>query len=143
MIRYVTTLEAINWQEVADLLHYYGLTDLAQDQIKLSFENSYRYIFALDEKNTIIGVGRAVSDGVAHATIYNIALVEAYHHQGIGKELFARLVQQLKGLIITLYTHPDTISWYEDQGMARLNTALVYFRPHEIDWMRQEKFITD
>lgn len=142
-ISFGTELTNVNWTEVTQLLHSYGLTDLSEDKIKLAFENSYRFVFVFDAEGQTVGVARAVSDGVTHAEIYNIALAEKYHHLGIGRQLFQRLVDQLDGMIVTLYTHPKTIEWYKSLGMSQLNTAMVLFRPHEKEWMLQEKFIDD
>lgn len=142
-VHFSTDLAEANFADITQLLHSYGLTDLPEEKIRLAFTNSYRYVFALDEDGRTVGVARAISDGVTHAEIYNIALAEKYHHQGVGKEIFKRLVVQLEGLIITLYTHPKTVGWYKELGMSQLNTAMVIFRPHEKDWMIQENFINE
>ncbi|MFC4652540.1 GNAT family N-acetyltransferase [Lactococcus nasutitermitis] len=142
-VRFSGDLTEVKWHEVAELLHYYGLTKLSEEKIKESFFNSYRCVFAFDEDEKLIGVVRAVSDGVAHAEIYNLALAESYHHQGIGERLFKSLVEQLEGMIVTLYTHPKTVDWYKNLGMSQLNTALVLFLPEEKEWMLQEKFIDE
>lgn len=142
-IYFSTEFTNVDWTEVAELLHSYGLTDLPEEKIRLAFENSYRSVFAFDDQGHTVGVARAISDGVTHAEIYNIALAEKYHHHGFGRQLFQRLVEQLEGMIITLYTHPKTIGWYKSLGMSQLNTAMVMFRPHEKDWMIKEKFIEE
>ena len=59
--------EGIDFAEVSDLLHFYGLSDLDKDTQKRVFENSYVTIFIKDE-DRLIGVGRALSDGSAHGS---------------------------------------------------------------------------
>jgi ribosomal protein S18 acetylase RimI-like enzyme len=140
-LRFQADCEAVDWSQVAGLLWHFGLTDLSAGQIQKAFENSYAVVFVKDPEDNVVGCGRAISDGVAQGAIYNIALAEKYHGQGFGRELMKRLVSRMRGMIITLYTHPKTLDWYENLGFSRLNTAFVRFREHEIDEMLQMKFI--
>jgi ribosomal protein S18 acetylase RimI-like enzyme len=141
MLRFQTDYEGVDWKQVAELLWHYGLTDLAADRIQKAFENSYAVVFAKDPHGNIVGCGRAISDGVIQGAIYNIALAEKYHGQGFGREIMRLLAARMRGMIITLYTHPKTLDWYENLGFSRLNTAFVRFREHEIDEMLHMKFI--
>lgn len=131
----------VDYQQVADLLHHYGLTDISDEQITKAFKNSYAVVFVKNIAGEIIGVGRAISDGVIQGAIYNIALQEDYHHHGIGRQIIYNLLDQMPEMIVTLYTHPKTIDYYKGIGLAKLNTAFVRFRPHEIEEMINEKFI--
>ncbi|SKA01355.1 Acetyltransferase (GNAT) domain-containing protein [Pilibacter termitis] len=137
----VTTDENIEYEQIKDLLHYYGLTDLPTEKIELAFQNSLYKVFVLDEENKVIGCGRAISDGVSHAEIYNIALKEKYHKQGIGRKIMETLVKLAHGQIITLYTAPWSMDWYVKLGFRPLNTGLVKFRGHEIEWMEEHGFV--
>jgi N-acetylglutamate synthase-like GNAT family acetyltransferase len=133
--------EDVCFKEVADLLHFYGLTDLSDDLVEKAFRNSYAVIFVKNEEGRTVGCGRAISDGVSQGMSLNIALEEAYHHRGVGREIIHRLVLQLKNMIITLYTHPNTLDWYRELGFSRLNTALARFREHEAKKMVEWEFI--
>jgi ribosomal protein S18 acetylase RimI-like enzyme len=133
----------VNFDDVSDLLHFYGLTDLPNDKIKQAFLNSQIvvYIFDKDENMRLIGCGRAISDMVSHGAIFNIAIVEEMHKKGIGKLIIDSLALKMQGQIITLYTHPNTIKFYEKCGFKKLNTALIKFRDYEINIMKDMKFI--
>lgn len=131
----------VRFQEVADLLHFYGLTDLSGELMERAFRNSYAVVFVKNEEGRTVGCGRAISDGVSQGMILNIALEEAYHHRGIGREIMRRLVLQLRNMIITLYTHPNTLDWYRKLGFSRLNTALVRFKEREAKKMVEWEFI--
>ncbi|MBS7576588.1 MULTISPECIES: GNAT family N-acetyltransferase [unclassified Enterococcus] len=131
----------IDYQQVKNLLHHYGLTDLPAEKIELAFKNSLYQVFVLDADSLVVGCGRAISDGVSHAEIYNIALLEKYQHKGIGQQIIQNLIKQAHGQIITLYTAPWSVDWYIKQGFRRLNTGLIRFRAHEIEWMTEKKFI--
>jgi N-acetylglutamate synthase-like GNAT family acetyltransferase len=140
-LKFQNDYEGVHFQEVADLLHFYGLTDLSDELVERAFRNSYAVVFVKNEEEKTVGCGRAISDGVSQGMILNIALEETYHHQGIGQEIIHQLVLQLKNMIITLYTHPKTLDWYQQLGFSRFNTSLVRFREHEAEEMVEWKFI--
>ena len=118
--------EGINFVEVHDILvhAFNGRAFLGAEDIKKSFLNSQYVIYALDDTK-LIGVGRAIADS-EWAIIYNIALLPEYHKLGIGKTLINKLVSQLKGHHIFVYTHPKTVSMYETLGFNRSKQAFRY-----------------
>ena len=141
-ITYKTTKEGINWQEVAGVLHRSGLSDRSPEEQETIFKNSDAVVFVY-HKDTIVGVGRAISDGVCQAAIYNIALDGEYQGLGIGRKLIMGLLDQLKGQNIILYTHPRTVSLYEKMGFRRSKTAMCRFAGSEesLNWMDREGFL--
>ena len=140
-IQYKTTKEQIDWQRVSDILKQAGLSDHPAKEQEIIFKNSYAVVFAYDA-DKLIGVARALSDGVCQGAIYNVALDEDYRGQEIGREIINRLLAQLKGQNVILYTHPQTVAMYEKFGFRRNKTALSYFDiPKEkLGWMEQEGF---
>lgn len=140
-VRFVKDDEMVDYEDVKNLLHYFGLTDLSVEKITLSFKNSLYKVFALNSSNEVIGCGRAISDGVAQSSIFNIAVAETYQSQGIGKEIVNLLINQAEGQVITLYTAPWSVDWYKKQGFHLLNTGLIMFLPDQIEWMIENKFI--
>jgi ribosomal protein S18 acetylase RimI-like enzyme len=140
-LKFQDDYEDVCFKEVADLLHFYGLTDLSDELVEMAFRNSYAVVFVKNDEGRTVGCGRAISDGVSQGMILNIALKETYHHRGIGREIMRRLVSRLENMIITLYTHPNTLDWYEGLGFSRLNTALARFREHEAQKMAEWEFI--
>lgn len=141
-ITYKITKEGIHWQEVADVLRRSGLSDRSAEDQETIFTNSYAVVFVYD-KERIVGVGRALSDGVCQAAIYNIALDEEYQGYGIGRKLIELLLDQVKGQNVILYTHPRTVALYEKMGFRRNKTALSIFQGSEesLNWMKKEGFL--
>lgn len=141
-ITYKTTKDNINWQEVSDVLRRSGLSDHTPEEQETIFTNSYAVVFVYD-KDQIVGVGRALSDGVCQAAVYNIALEEEYQGSGIGRKLIALLLDQVKGQNVILYTHPRTVALYEKMGFRRSKTAMCIFCGPEDTrtWMEQEGFL--
>ena len=80
-ITYKTTKENINWEEVAEVLRKSHLSDHSAKEQQIVFENSYAVVFVYDG-DRIVGVARALSDGLFRAAVCNVALGEEY--QGLG-----------------------------------------------------------
>ena len=87
----------------------------------------------------IVGCGRALSDGVCQAAIYNVALRPAYQGNGFGRAIVDSLVEQVKGCTIILYTHPQTLAMYEKFGFRRQKTGFVMFAGDE----EQQKWLEE
>ena len=141
-ITYKTTKDDINWQEVSDVLRRSGLSDHTPKEQETIFTNSYAVVFVYN-KDQIVGVGRALSDGVCQAAVYNIALDEEFKGFGIGRKLIALLLDQVKGQNVILYTHPQTVALYEKMGFRRSKTAMCIFCEPEDSkgWMEQVGFL--
>ncbi len=135
-----TDTESVDWAQVAALLSHFGLSQLNAETQKRVFESSYAVVFVYDGE-TLIGCGRALSDGVCQAAIYNIALDERYHGQGLGKEIIRRLVSQVSECNIILYTHPKTVSLYEHLGFRRMKTGMAMYRQDHIEELEKMDFI--
>ncbi|MFT3985274.1 MAG: GNAT family N-acetyltransferase [Lachnospiraceae bacterium] len=140
-ITFQTTKENINWQEVADVLKRSGLADHTKEEQEIIFKNSYAVVFVYDGTH-IVGVARALSDGLSQAAVYNVALDEEYQGRELGKQLMEKLMEQLKGQNVILYTHPRTVWFYEKLGFRRNKTALSCFSCSEehLNWMEQTGF---
>jgi len=141
-ITYKITKDNINWQEVSDVLRRSGLSDHTAKEQETIFTNSYAVVFVY-HKEWIVGVGRALSDGVCQAAVYNIALDEEFKGNGIGRELITRILDQVKGQNVILYTHPQTVALYEKMGFRRSKTAMCIFCGTEDsrDFMEREGFM--
>ncbi|OON86568.1 hypothetical protein BXO88_07370 [Oribacterium sp. C9] len=140
-ITYKITKDNINWEEVAGVLKRSSLSDHSPKEQQIAFENSYAVVFVYDD-DRIVGVARALSDGLFQAAIYNVALDEEYQGHGIGREMINRLIAQLKGQNIILYTHPRTVLMYEKFGFRRAKTALELFQAgsEQLEWLEDTGF---
>lgn len=141
-ITYKIKKENVNWQEVSEVLKRSGLSDHPAWEQEIIFNNSYAVVFVYDEEK-IVGVARALSDGVCQAVIYNVALEEEYQGHGIGRSLIEKLLEQLKGQNVILYTHPRTVHLYEKFGFRRSKTAMCMFQGSEekLEWMSEQGFL--
>ncbi|GFH41237.1 GNAT family N-acetyltransferase [Lactococcus insecticola] len=141
-IQYQTTDAGINYRDVASLMQEVEISSLPADLVELSFKNSLYKVFAIDDATgKLVGVGRALSDGVLQANIYNIAVSPTLQNQGVGRKIINNLLDQAAGQIVTLYTHPKTFDYYENLGFSYLNTGFIRFLPQDKQWFIDEGFI--
>ena len=133
----IDTCEDIDFDEVSELLKYYGLSDLNSDTQRQVFQNSYVTIFIKD-KGELVGVGRAISDGICQAAVYNIAVRDEYRGKGIGKLIVDEILSRIPGCNVVLYTHPKHLGLYEHWGFRKMRTSYAKF-PRE-EFFEQEGF---
>lgn len=139
-IKVVQTTENINFQEVNALLNGFGLTNHTIEETELVFKRSQEVVFLVD-KNKVIGCGRALTDYIAQASIYNIAILKEYHGQKLGQLIMKELIEKVRGCNISLYTHPDTVDWYQQQGFHVMKTGMIIYEGDHDEEMKAMGFI--
>ncbi|MCM0647388.1 GNAT family N-acetyltransferase [Clostridium swellfunianum] len=131
-------LTDIDFEEVCQVIHKAGLSTHAVDLTKKAFENSYLTVFVFDG-DKLIGTGRAISDGVYQAGIYDIAVLPNYQGKGIGRLIMEELHKNLEGINIILYANPTAVEFYKRLGYSKMLTGMARFKNQAL--MREKKFI--
>jgi aralkylamine N-acetyltransferase len=75
------------------------------------------------EGNTIIGMGRAISDGVSDAYIQDLTVLPAYRDSGIGGNILRLLLERLRAEGISwigLIAEPGSRNLYERAGFREM-----------------------
>lgn len=130
--------ENVDWVRVTKILNGYGLSSFDEATERKVFENSYAVVFLYDG-DYLIGMARAISDGICQAACYNLALDPEYCGQGLGKMVLDALLEQLEGMNVILYTHPKWYGLYEHWGFKRMKTG--YARYIDEDFMMDNGFV--
>jgi ribosomal protein S18 acetylase RimI-like enzyme len=94
------------------------------------FENSFAVVFLI-ANGRVVGTGRAISDGICQAAIYNIAVKDEYRGNGLGKIILDQLLEQVRGCNVILYTHPKHIGLYEHWGFSKMKTGYALYADKE------------
>lgn len=110
------------WQEAEERARK-GERRTAQS-VRTVFGNSYGVVYAYDG-DRVIACGRVLSDGLEQAAIYNIAVDPDYQGYGLGRGVIERLLDKVYGMEVILYTHPQTVKFYETLGWRRMKTGFV------------------
>ena len=121
------SLEGIDWEELSRLYQAAPLGNKQPDGLKLVFSNSMFKCFAYDDAR-LVGVGRAMADGLDCSYICDVAVHPSHQGTGLGKEIVTRLVAASSGhRKIILYAVAGKEPFYKKFGFRRMKTAMAIF----------------
>lgn len=124
-------IENIDWVELSRLYKVAPLGDKKADDLKTVFTNSMYKCFVF-EGEKIVGVGRALADGVDCSYICDVAILPEYQGKGIGKAIVNKLVEFSKGHSkILLFASVGKEPFYAKLGFDKMNTAMAIFKNRE------------
>jgi ribosomal protein S18 acetylase RimI-like enzyme len=117
----------INWNQLSDLYRIAPLGDKAANDLRLVFSNSKFKCFVFDNA-TLIGVGRALADGLDCSYICDVAIHPEYQGFGLGRSIINQLIKLSFGhKKIILYASPGKEGFYKKLGFKQMNTAMAIF----------------
>jgi ribosomal protein S18 acetylase RimI-like enzyme len=103
------------------------LGDKPAASLKTVFSNS-RFRCFMHDGGRMIGVGRALADGVDTSYVCDVAVLPEYQNTGLGKQIVARLVAHSRGhRKIILYAVPGKEPFYRKFCFRRMKTAMAIF----------------
>ncbi|MDR7150147.1 ribosomal protein S18 acetylase RimI-like enzyme [Hydrogenophaga palleronii] len=121
------SIDGLDWNELAALYDAAPLGSKSPSGLKTAFTNSMFTCFVYDEQQ-LVGVGRALADGVDCSYICDVALLPSHQGLGLGKQIVAKLVEMSRGhRKIILYAVPGKESFYKKLGFKRMSTAMAIF----------------
>ncbi len=125
----------IDWESVSTLYRIAPLGNKPPKNLKIVFNNSMFKYFVYD-KGKLIGVGRALADGVDCSYICDVAIHPEYQGRGIGKAIIENLIEDSKGHNkIILYAVPNKEPFYAKFGFRKMKTAMALFKNQS--WARE------
>jgi ribosomal protein S18 acetylase RimI-like enzyme len=126
-LEWTSALDAVDWDELSALYEAAPLGHKPPQRLRTAFSNSLYRCFAL-EAGRIVGVGRALADGVDCSYICDIAVLPSHQSTGLGQEIVTRLVEASRGhKKIILYAVPGKEGFYRRFGFRRMKTAMAIF----------------
>src|SRR5437868_4142180 len=94
---YKTDCDGIDWAALNTRLAEDNFDNGRTDaQLRLSFENSARVVFAMKD-GEVIGKARALSDGVCNAYVVDVWTFSPYRNQGVARRMMETLMDGLEG----------------------------------------------
>jgi len=130
-------IENLHWESNTDnidfeaLSHLYKIAPLGDKSAKdleVVFSNSMFKYFVYN-KDKLIGVGRALADGIDCSYICDVAIDPKYQSMGIGKAIMEKLIEDSKEhQKIILYSVPKKEKFYEKLGFSKMKTAMAIFQ---------------
>ena len=120
-----------DWNDLSELYKIAPLGIKPADDLERVFSNSRFKCFVFDDSK-LVGVGRALADGLDCSYICDIAVHPDYQGTGLGKEIVQYLVQKSQGhKKIILYANPGKEGFYAGLGFKKMNTAMAIFQNEE------------
>lgn len=121
------SIDTLDWDELSALYHAAPLGNKHPAELKVAFGNS-RFVCFAREDGKLVGVGRALADGIDCSYICDVAVMPSHQGTGLGKEIVARLVSLSAGhKKIILYAVPGKEPFYKKFGFRRMRTAMAIF----------------
>lgn len=117
----------VNWQDAAEIFEKAPLGTRAPDQLKKAYDNSDLVCFAWDG-SLLVGMGRALSDGVYQSVIYDLCMLPDYQGQRLGSRILEAMMERLKTENYVLWSVPGKEGFYSRFGFQPMLTAMARFK---------------
>lgn len=129
-ISILNTIENVDWSRMKEIYHSVGWKKHNEEKIKKIFTLSNIVTIAYD-KDKIVGFGRAMSDGVFNAAIYDVVIEDTYQYKGIGQQIIGDLLAQLKDIsCVHLVATTGNEEFYRKIGFSKMKTGMArYLNP--------------
>ena len=133
-----TDRNTVDWRQVAATLKEVGMGHHAPAVHEQAFAASHTTVFAW-QGEAMIGFGRALSDGVCHAALYDVAVRPQFQGQGIGTRIVAAILADLPPTCtVILFASPGKKPFYRTLGFRRMLTGMARF--HDAETMAARGF---
>ena len=121
------SIEGLDWGELSALYDAAPLGSKTPSGLQTAFTNSMFKCFVYED-GRLVGVGRALADGVDCSYICDVALLPSHQGLGLGRQIVAKLLELSSGhKKIILYSVPGKESFYKKLGFKRMSTAMAIF----------------
>jgi ribosomal protein S18 acetylase RimI-like enzyme len=126
------SIDNLDWDELVALYRAAPLGNKNAADLRIAFGNS-RFTCLAYEGGKLVGVGRALADGVDCSYICDVAVMPSHQGTGLGKEIVAKLVALSSGhKKIILYAVPGKEPFYRKFGFKRMRTAMAIFENQQL-----------
>lgn len=127
----------VDWLAVSNTLKRVGMASHAPERHREAFEASHTTVFVYHEDD-LIGFGRAISDGVYQAAVYDCAVLPEYQGHGAGRLIVEKILSRLAHCNLILYASPGKEGFYRKLGFRGMKTGMARFKKTES--MRERGF---
>lgn len=117
----------VDWERVSETLKRVGMAHYEPDIQKRAFEASYVAVFVYHD-GVLIGFGRAISDGVYQAAVYDCAVLPEFQGNGIGKRIMDEILISVSQCNVILYASPGKEGFYQKHGFRKMKTGMAVFK---------------
>lgn len=120
----------VDWRRLADIFVRAPLANRDPTRLRRIFEQSTVAAFAWDGA-TLVGAGRAISDRISYAAIFDVVVAPEYQRRGVGTQLMQHLMSASQAPNIVLHSVPGKEHFYAKLGFRKMKTAMARFSSPE------------
>jgi ribosomal protein S18 acetylase RimI-like enzyme len=84
-----------------------------------------RWVIHAYDGDRLVGLCRAMSDGVSNAYISSVMVAPEYRRRGIGREMLARLMAERDHIKFVLHTRKEAAAFYAAVGFAPATDMMI------------------
>jgi GNAT superfamily N-acetyltransferase len=117
----------VNWNVVFQTLKRVGMAHYTPDIHQKAFEASHTTVFVW-HAGQLIGFGRALSDGVYQAAVYDVAVVPEYQGKGVGAIVMKNILSNVPDCNVILYASPGKEDFYATLRFRTMKTGMALFK---------------
>jgi ribosomal protein S18 acetylase RimI-like enzyme len=117
----------VDWKTVSETLKDVGMAYDEPDVHRRAFEASHTTVFVY-HADRLIGFGRAISDGVYQAAIYDCAVLPDFQGKGIGTTIMKNILSRISHCNVILYASPGKEGFYQTHGFRKMKTGMAIFK---------------
>lgn len=117
----------VDWQVVYATLQRVGMAHYSPEIHRKAFEASHTTVF-VRYGGQLIGFGRAISDGIYQAAVYDVAVIPEYQGQGIGSIIMQHILRNVHNCNVILYAAPGKANFYSNLGFRTMKTGMALFQ---------------
>jgi len=117
----------VDWKTVSETLKCVGMAYDEPDVHRRAFEASHTTVFVY-HADRLIGFGRAISDGVYQAAIYDCAVLPEFQGKGIGTTVMNNILPRISHCNVILYASPGKEGFYQTHGFRKMQTGMAHFK---------------
>ncbi|MCE5637878.1 GNAT family N-acetyltransferase [Staphylococcus pseudintermedius] len=131
-IKLVNTFDDRDLDSIYKTYHSVGWMNHNKDNIRSILKNSTHVVFAL-HNDKVIGVGRALYDGVFNAAIYDVIVRPEYQNLKIGSRIVNDLLEQIGDVsCIHLISTSGKLDFYRKLGFSKLKTGMAIYQSEKL-----------
>lgn len=135
-ISWSDSLADVDWSELAELYRLAPLGNKTPQGLRTAFGNSMFRCFARED-GRLVGVGRALADGVDCSYVCDVAVLPSHQGTGLGQQVVERLLRLSRGhKKVILYSVPGKEPFYRRFGFKRMTTAMAIFENQALAFER-------
>ncbi|MDM5326207.1 GNAT family N-acetyltransferase [Neobacillus sp. CF12] len=130
-LRIHSDFSKVNLDEMKEIYSSVGWTKHIKEIIKQVFEAS-NVIALVTVIGRIIGFGRAMTDSVFNAAIYDVIVHPEFQQQGIARQIMEYLLDKLSNIsCVHLISTSGNEDFYKKHGLKRIKTGMArYLNPN-------------